>query len=474
MSRNPTTKVAKQSSVLLGVQALLMLMQLSYTAVTARVFSPDTFGAFAVASAITSIGSLLAVNGLAKAAARRPEESPSEDRELLGAALLVSTLLAALLFTSAPWLSRLWSDADATSLTRLLSLSIIPSAYTGVQFGILRRRGRLGELTSITFVAGLLAILVGVASVLVTRNQLSLAVMPIASPLLQAGLAAHRLRGSAWPSQPTVRVRADVRYGLLSSGTSVATYFIFTTPMWVLSRVVGPAALGSWNRALAITQVPVETATRAWSTVAFPYFRKAPELSSDRQRWTDMFCTIAWFALPIAAGLAPAVYVLVPVVLGPQWELAAEMAVWLWLAAWFGTVNSVIATAVEAAGKFGVLWTVLTANAVVMVVASFGIWRTGQWQWLGLGFLLCSATGIVANLIASHVAGLTDGRTATAWTLGSAGVATLAVSMPMLVAAIQGLGFWSTVTSVTTVVGFLSLTVINKARLPFLDRLLDS
>ncbi|MBK6762526.1 MAG: oligosaccharide flippase family protein [Micrococcales bacterium] len=275
MSDHLVRSVARQASGLLIVQVVLLLTQLGYTAITSRLFAPSEFGAYAAASATVALGSLLTVNGFAKSTARRPDDSTAADRQILGLALFAAASLAAIVAISAPWLAALWGNAQATLLIRVMSLSIVAAAYAGVLSGVVRRLGRMRTLTLASLTAGLLGVAAGAAVTVILKEPWTLAVLPVSTPVFLGLLLAWRLAGTRLPAVPRADSVPDLRFAVNSSGTSVVSYFTFTVPLWVLSRVAGPDVLGAWNRAVALTQVPVETAVRAWSTAAFPHFRKA-------------------------------------------------------------------------------------------------------------------------------------------------------------------------------------------------------
>jgi O-antigen/teichoic acid export membrane protein len=472
MTSGKVTTVARQSAALLSAQVVLMVVQLGYTALTARVFSPAAFGSYAVASALTSIGSLLAVNGVAKAAARRPEDSADADRQLAGAALILSAVLALTLMLAAPLLARLWENPSASGLTAILACSIVPSAYAGVLVGVLRRAGRMTEVVLLTLAAGLIGIAVGMAAVLTSHSPLALGVLPVASAVAQAGLASARLGMVAVPLRPGRLVRTDVVYSLKSSGFSITTYAIYTTPLWVLSRQSGPAVLGAWNRAVAVTQVPVESVSRSWVMAAFPHFRYGPTEKSGRRAWSDLASASVWIALPVCLGLAPAVHFFVGVLLGPGWQVASDMAVWLWVAACVLAVVTVLTTAVESSGLFRVLWGMQAVVALVMLGGTAGIIATGDWRWLGASSVLSALAGWVALVISAHRHSLVHGGTVLRWSVSALLAAIVVAVLPLLVIARDGSGWASSLTAIAAVGAFLGISWSGRRRLPMLERLL--
>ncbi len=471
MSDHLVRSVARQASGLLIVQVVLLLTQLGYTAITSRLFAPSEFGAYAAASATVALGSLLTVNGFAKSTARRPDDSTAADRQILGLALFAAASLAAIVAISAPWLAALWGNAQATLLIRVMSLSIVAAAYAGVLSGVVRRLGRMRTLTLASLTAGLLGVAAGAAVTVILKEPWTLAVLPVSTPVFLGLLLAWRLAGTRLPAVPRADSVPDLRFAVNSSGTSVVSYFTFTVPLWVLSRVAGPDVLGAWNRAVALTQVPVETAVRAWSTAAFPHFRKADGSPDPRSAWTELLSGGLWLVIPASLGLAPAIHAGVLILLGDQWVVASHMAVWLWLAAAVTAIATLLTTASEAAGRFRVLWWGQASSISVMAVATVGLVVTADWRWLAAGSLAASWLFLLASVHAAYRHRLLEISTAARW-LTVALLASVPVTVLPCWLAWADADSWIVIAASATCVGvFLLATYAARRHLPVLQHL---
>ncbi len=470
MSDHLVPRVARQASGLLLVQVVLLVTQLGYTAVTSRLFGPAEFGAYAAASATVALGTLLAVNGFAKSTARRPDDSPSADRQILGLAVIAATFLAVLIAVSAPLLAAIWGNSGAILLIRVMSISIVAGAYAGVLSGVVRRMDGMRTLTVASLTAGLLGIAVGTSAAVLLRQPWTLTVLPVATPIFLGILLALRLSARRCPAIPRAAVLPDLRFVINSSGTSLTSYATFTIPLWVLNRVTGPNVLGAWNRAVALTQVPVESAVRAWSTAAFPHFRRTDGSPDPRAAWTELLAGGLWLVLPVALGLSPAVHAFVILLLGDQWALAAQMAVWLWLAASVTAITTLLTTATEAAGVFKVLWWGQASSLSAMIVATVGLVVTAEWRWLAAGTLTAACLSLLATVRAAQRQGLV-GEAAARW-LGLALLTGVVVGAVPFLLATNGNPHWVVIVVSGMCVGaFLIVTFALRQRLPVLRHL---
>ncbi|MEZ5184753.1 MAG: oligosaccharide flippase family protein [Candidatus Nanopelagicales bacterium] len=453
------------------MQVALLATQLGYTVVTSRMFGPAEFGAYAAASATVALGTLLTVNGFAKSTARRPDESATGDRQILGLAIASATCLALLITATAPLLAGIWNNGAATLLIRVMSISILAGAYAGVLSGIVRRIGRMRTLTVASLTAGLLGIAAGTLLVVLLKQPWTLAVLPVSTPLFLGVLLAVRLPGRRVPAIPRAAVLPDLRFAINSSGTSLTNYATYTVPLWVMNRVSGSDVLGAWNRAVAFTQVPVESAVRAWSTAAFPHFRRTDGALGPQAAWTELLAGGLWLVVPVALGLSPALHAGLVILLGEQWLMAAQMAVWVWLAAAVTAITTLLVTASEAAGVFKILWWGQASSLIVMFVATVGLVLTADWRWLAAGVLAAACLSLLSTVRSAQRQRLVRGSTVTRW-LGVSLLAGVAVgSLPFLLAA-TGSANWVVIAASGTCVGaFLLVTYAIRTRLPVFKHL---
>ena len=453
-----------------GVQVMGMLLQLVYAGVTARTFPAAVFGAYAAAMSTIAIAALFAVSGATKASARSLDEDPHQGRALISASLLIATALMLVVMLLAGPIAMLWGVPASASMIRWLAFTLPVSAYAGVLLGVLRRRRRITAYNLVTATATVTGIVVGVMAVQ-SGAAVSLVVMPITVQVVSLVLGVALLQGQAMPALRVSGARREVVFSLRSSTNSALTYVATTVPLVVLARSVGPSALGSWNRATSLTQVPVESATSAWTTIFFSVMRGEREGSRQRNLlWSDMVVASAFVVLPTAGAFLPAVPAAVSLILGPGWSLSGQMAAWLWVSACIVAVNVVLFTALEATDNFPVLWTVQAWRIAALAAAALGVALTGNWLWLGVGMVASALLGLLVTLITAARRDLLQGRRV-GRLLTTAFVLALALCLPGLL--IAGSGRVITLTACALVaVAYLGCLYAARRRLPALDRLL--
>lgn len=392
--RSPA-QVGRQIGGVWTVQLVQVVVQFLYAAVTARLIDPAGFGDYAVALAVFALLGLVAVLGLGNAAARRPDDDERADRLLVSHALALGSVMAVVVGVGAGALSWLWAAPSATDSVRLISLAIAFLPWSTVLTGILRRQGRIRELNMATLAAGLLSIGFGLPVVWVAREPWALVVTPVVNQLFLTVLFTRWLGRRSLPVASLRGATQDVAFGAKSMTLSAVNQIAYYVPLWTLSRFTTPAVFGSWNRAVVVGQLPLESATRAAVTVVFPFFRHPRrDPASERQVWTDMLGAAALVVLPVSGVAMPLMPAAVTFLLGDQWSVAGSMAVWLWAAAAVTVLRTLLGSALESSNTFGPLWASQSIIAAVYVFAALAIWQTANWTWF--------AVSLVVGAVAAH------------------------------------------------------------------------
>ena len=356
---------------LLGGQAAVVLVQLLYAAFTGRLVSPAVFGAYAVAMSTAPLVLLVATAGIGNAAARASELSEPQVRALATVSLALGVTAAGFVWLIAePW-SLLWGNPDAVDATRWSALGVFPAPFLGLLMGLSRRSGSFRELSMASTVGGFLGMAIGAACVWQFRSAASLVAMSIIATTGQTILLLLVVGRSARPGHLRFDVIEHLRFGakvVLANGMG---YLTGAPPQLALSRGVGAATLGSWNRGAVITQVPLEMIQNSLVQVIYPEFRHdIGRTDRASSLWLDLLALAAWVMLPLGAVAAACAYFALPIILGPGWQTAASLAPWIAMASVSNVPVVILGSALEATGRFRGVWPARIAGLVVLVLAS--------------------------------------------------------------------------------------------------------
>ena len=333
--------------------------------------------------------------------------------------------MGAFLVTAPLW-ARLWGNPEATALIRILSIGLVASSYGGVLAGIARRFGRMGLWAGATLASSLIAMAVGGFTVVTTRAAWSLTVMPVTSSVLLALIMLVALGRRGIPTRRLNGVAGDALYGAKSLSSSLLTYVAYSLPTWTMSRWLGASTFGSWNRAVVVGQVPLESATKAVQTVIFPKFRWDGSGGVEvRRRWSSLLASAALVVLPLTALVIPLMPDLIRLLLGPQWDEAGTWPSSCLAQPPYLSCPGLLGTALQASNNFRAVWLGQLTTIAVMAGASLAIVLSRKLAADGIGYLASAVLSHATQLVSAARSELVDLRLVVKWYTISAAICLL-------------------------------------------------
>ncbi len=336
-----------------GVRLTLMgsvlssAVQLALLPVFARLIAPEDYGLIAAAMVILTPVVHVLGSGIERAlivAAELPGaaiDSMLAVMLALAAAATVAIVLA--VWTGLPLGTEGW-------LLLLLAPLVVCIALSAVFRGVMRRRLAFGRLVAIDAVAQLVGSgTVAAIGIMAGWDARALAAGMLAQAAFQlacyAASCGHRVvgrfdRAAAWPILVA---------GFSITKTSILEVIYGQMPAAATGWGLGTAALGIYNRAYSLVQLPAEFFVVAVTRVAFP---SLAQLRGDGRAMREAVAAVieacAALLLPLCAGMAFAGGDLVATVLGPQWHEAAALIPWLCLGTGAAMLGHVFASINEA------------------------------------------------------------------------------------------------------------------------------
>lgn len=357
--------------------ALVIIAQVVYTALTARVLAPSEFGAYASAQALIALVGYFSLSTLGNTLTRMPAVSQS----IVGTALTLAAGAGAGSALAALLLAGVWADAwhtpDASLLIALWAPAIVFSSLAVVPIGLLRRRLRYASAAGIESVSPVVGFVVGGVLVIVLRSPSALVVGQVvtAATMLALGLVACRTEiGLAFS-------RRDAT-GLLSfsgqvSGQNLAHYGFYTLPGLVIARTSGSAALGFFSRANLAVMLPMNFVNVGISKTLYPVLPQLTDAESRRRALSDVLAVGTYLVWPMLGLLAGFASIAVRLLFGPGWDPAAAMIAPLCLFAAANLGYVILASATESIGWLRVGWSIQGAWAIGLVVITVVAWQLG-------------------------------------------------------------------------------------------------
>jgi O-antigen/teichoic acid export membrane protein len=352
----------------------------------ARLIEPAQYGEYAFAVAVCALTILFVSGGLERALVVLPDQP--EIRHLALPILLSVAVVSVLVFCIATALRIFgWLDVNLGVLVVagasgvLSSLAVVPRA-------LLRRKLSFGALAIVELAAqfigaGLTAISLGMAGF----GAYALAIGALVGSIV--------LTVGAWLAYPRSNTlgrggRLPFRR-LAAMATSLARSSVMETvsaqlPPLAIGPLLGSVALGLFNRAFAVTQLPMQSLTYSIGRVMVSSFVAMADDRQQLRRALQNFVILSTaITTPVLAGIAGSHQAFTRVVLGERWAAAASVVPPLTATTWALMTATLFATFSEATRQFdlkakaALITAIATATALAATV-SFGLF----WVCVGL------------------------------------------------------------------------------------------
>ena len=288
--------------------------------VLARLLAPEVFGMLVAIQIFTGLVGFVAGGGMGQALVRAKEASKDDYDVVFTLQLIIGCLIYAGFFFVAPWFAIWYKTPIYAELLRVSALSFLLRPFVNLPGSILFRQMRFKAQTGVNISTLCVSGAVSIIMAYFGFGVWSLIAGGLAGSLVGAVLLIP-LAGW-WPglSFEWRRGRDIARYGLLVTAGDFIVYLRDQASNFVLSRTLGPHALGLFNKARSWALIP-QSVTGSVYQVTFRSLAKEQDNLDLSQylylrsitlvgvyTWTA-FLSLAWLSLPLVRFLYGAKWV---------------------------------------------------------------------------------------------------------------------------------------------------------------------
>jgi teichuronic acid exporter len=327
----PAGSATHNQAIATGVMwqgALRWLSQaLSWTAtiVIARRLSPEDYGIAGSATVIVGLLTLVTEGGLGRALVLRRDRDDAVVQQAHGAAIATGFATALLMLLSAWPLSRFYNEPRVMPVVALLSLALLFSGANTVPLAVMQQQLQYRRLAAIDFGKA-----IAQASTVLLCSLLGMRYWSLAIGLLVGHVAAM-----VWTRRYVQLISARPTRALLGPTIEYARHLVISALAWymysnadfaVVGKVVGLSALGYYQFAWNVAQLPGEKLANVLQAVVGPFFGS---IGDDRSALRHYFLVLSELLvsimLPVLCGFALVSPLAVPLIFGDKWLTAVPV-----------------------------------------------------------------------------------------------------------------------------------------------------
>lgn len=354
-----------------GRQALAFLFGI----VLARLLVPDDFGALLSIQVFTGLAGFVAGGGMGQALVRAKDATKQDYDIVFTLQLGIGCLIYAGFFFAAPWFAKWYDTPLYGDLLRVSALSFIFRPLVNLPASMLYRHMRYKTQTIVGVIAMLVSNSTSISMAYLGYGVWSLIWGGIAGSLANMLMLIPLAKWRPGFSLELRRGRDIARYGILVSANDIVGYLRNQVSIFILSRTLGPASVGLYNKGESLARMPHSFITGSVYHVLFRAMASEQDnLDKCRYLFFRSIALVAVYATPFYIGLLWLAEPLIRGVYGEKWVAAAGPLAILAFAWPFWMANN-LSGAVSAAHnllgaelKIQVATLVITALCVVIAL----------------------------------------------------------------------------------------------------------
>jgi O-antigen/teichoic acid export membrane protein len=381
----------------------------------ARLLTPNEIGIYSVSLAVIGIAQVLREFGIGNYLIQEKDLTDDHTRTAFGVSLLLGTSLFSLVYFSAPFAAKFYSEPAMTATLRIASINFLILPFCTVRLALLRRAMRFTALMYVSIAATVLSQL---TTLLLAWMDFGPNSMAIGSLVLNLAMAvgtflAHSDKRLLGPSFSHWRTIAS--FGGQSALTSVVTTVSMDANDLIAGKVLGFAPVAMLSRAQGLMNLFHRDVMGAVRNVALPAFAQAHrEGSNVAARFIRSLALVTVAAWPFYAWASLYALEATRLLFGPQWDEAAALVPIFCLAGAIGALTALVPTLLIAIGRVGTVTKVeLTIQPLRLLFAIVALLVAPSMQSIAWALVAVGCIAAPVYLIALHraVPGVLDGLT---------------------------------------------------------------
>ena len=320
--------------VTVGSQGVSFVLGLGSTMVLARLLVPDDFGLIAMVGVVVGFAGMFKDAGLSMATVQQKEVNHQQVSTLFWFNVALSAMLGLVLGASAPAVAWFFGSSELTYVTLVLAGTFLLGGLTIQHQALLRRRMRFGVLAGIGILSKVAGIVTGIVTAWLGWGYWALVAMSLAGLLV--GLIGTWIACPWMPGLPVkgAGVRRMLKFGGNLTGFNLVNYFARNADNLLIGKFLGAGPLGIYSKAYHLLMFPLQQLNTPMAAVAIPALSRLNDQPERYRRYyTRALSLILIVALPLIALLAVFSDHVILVILGPGWQQASTVFLFLAIAA---------------------------------------------------------------------------------------------------------------------------------------------
>ena len=337
--------------------------------ILARILSPNDFGLMGIALLTMSTLETFSQTGFEEALIQKKEDIESYLNSAWTVLVLRGFILFVILYFIAPYTAVFFNTPEAKPIIKVIGFSILFQAFTNIGITYFKKELEFNKEFIYQFSGTLADFVVAVTAVLILRNVWALVFGLLAGNMVRCFVSyfIHPYRPHL--SSDLGKAKELFGFGKWIMGSSVIIFLITQGDDIFVGKLLGTTALGFYQLAYRISNMPATEVTHVISQVTFPTYSKLQDnLPKLREAYLKVLQFIAFLSFPIA-GL---IFVLAPdftkIFLGEKWMPMVPAMQILCIFGVTRSINALFGSFLQGIGKPSIITKAAAIQLAIIII----------------------------------------------------------------------------------------------------------
>jgi len=310
--------------------------------ILARILSPNDFGLMGIALLTMSTLETFSQTGFQAALIQKKEDIKSYLNSAWTVLILRGFILFIILYFIAPYTAIFFNSPEAKPIIRVIGFSILFQSFTNIGITYFKKELEFNKEFIYQFAGTLADFIVAVTAVLILKN-----VWALVFGLLAGNATRCIVSYLIHPYRPHLssnlrKAKELFGFGKWILGSTILFFLITQGDDIFVGKLLGTTALGFYQMAYRISNMPATEITHVISQVTFPAYSK---LQDNIPKLREAYLKVLQFTVFLSFPIAGLIFILAPdftrIFLGEKWTL---MVLPMQILVLSGLIRSVAAT----------------------------------------------------------------------------------------------------------------------------------
>ena len=297
-----TQRVARGGVWIFILRVSDRLLDVLRVLVLARLLAPEEFGLLGIALLVIAILESFSEPGFDTALVQKKSDTNSYLNTAWTVQITRGIMLFVLVFSLSGWVGTFFKTPGAVLVIRALALNLLLAGFRNIGLIYLKKELEVNKQFVYYFVASIVDLSVTIWAAFILRNvwALVLGLMARHVTALVLSYVIHPYRPRIEPSWD--KARELFTYGKWVLGSNILLFLLTHGDDMLVAKMFGTAALGFYQMAYRISNVPATEITHVISQVTFPAYSKLQdEPSKLRRAYLQAMEATTFLSFPVAA-----------------------------------------------------------------------------------------------------------------------------------------------------------------------------